>query len=845
MSPWSVVFSPDGKLLASANANGTVSVLSVANTGALTQIAGSPFVTGSYPSSVAFRPDGKLLATANAGDGTVSVFSVGAGGALTEVAGSPFATGTGPSSGPRSLAFSPSGGYLAVGNWADDSVSVFSVGTGGALTQVTGSPFVTGAGPQSVAFSPNGGLLATANLTDSTVSVFSVGAGGALSEVTGSPFATGKGPQSVVFSPVGGLLATANRIDSTVSVFSVGAGGALTQLAGSPFATGTGPWSVAFSPDGGLLATANDGASTVSVFSVGAGGALTEVPGSPLATGQAPVSVAFNPDGTLLANADSAGNTVSVFIHDTTPPAVTGPGDLTAEATSASGAVINYAVHATDPDSPVAVVCDHPSGSTFPLGQTLVHCTASDPSHNSASTSFTVTVRDTTAPAITVPGTVTQEATSRQGAIVGFTVSARDLVDGPVNVACTPQSGSTFPIGSTTVSCSATDRAGNTGSSTFDVVVTHTAGPVITVPGMITAEATGPAGAQVDYSVSAYDVVDGPATASCSPASGSMFTLGTTTVSCSASDEAGNMGYGRFAIRVADTIGPVITVPGTITAEATGPTGATVRYAASAHDTVDGLVTPSCTPASGSMFKLGVTSVSCTATDRAGNTTADDFHVRTRDTTPPTLKLPAAMIVGAQGPQDGIVFYSAIARDLVDGLIAPSCKPASGSQFALGTTLVRCTATDKSRNTSRGSFTVTVKATAPWLTDVSQTHDSWVSGNAPPHYAKAGLPVGTTFSYTLNQPAQVTFAFVGTTTGRLVAGNCVPATAQNRGLRPCQLSITATLRHQAHAGKDALYFEGRLNTKRWLAPATYTVKITATANRHPSYVRILQFTIIR
>jgi WD40 repeat protein len=88
---------------------------------------------------------------------------------------------------------------------------------------VTGSPFSTGSEPDSVAFSPGGGLLATANFADSTVSVFSVGSGGALTAVTGSPFSTGNRPESVAFSPSGGVLATANLQDSTVSVFSVAA----------------------------------------------------------------------------------------------------------------------------------------------------------------------------------------------------------------------------------------------------------------------------------------------------------------------------------------------------------------------------------------------------------------------------------------------------------------------------------------------------------------------------------------------------------------------------------------------------------------------------------------------
>ena len=77
---------------------------------------------------------------------------------------------------------------LVVGVW-------WLAGAGGALaappafTPVTGSPFATGSFPESVAFSPGGGLLATANHAANTVSVFAVGSGGALTQVTGSPFA--------------------------------------------------------------------------------------------------------------------------------------------------------------------------------------------------------------------------------------------------------------------------------------------------------------------------------------------------------------------------------------------------------------------------------------------------------------------------------------------------------------------------------------------------------------------------------------------------------------------------------------------------------------------------------
>ena len=73
-------------------------------------------------------------------------------------------------------------------------------------------------------------------------------------------------------------------------------------------------------------------------------------------------------------------------------------------------------------------------------------------------------------------------------------------------VTCTPASGSTFPLGATTVSCSATDKAGNTATGTFAVTVQDKTPPVVTVPADMTVDATGPSGAVVTFTVSALDL---------------------------------------------------------------------------------------------------------------------------------------------------------------------------------------------------------------------------------------------------------------------------------------------------------------------------------------------------
>jgi uncharacterized repeat protein (TIGR01451 family) len=158
-------------------------------------------------------------------------------------------------------------------------------------------------------------------------------------------------------------------------------------------------------------------------------------------------------------------------------------------------------------------------------------------------------------PVLSLPSAIVTEATGRLGTLVNFIASAVDDVDGPVPVTCTPASGSSFPIGVTVVTCSAADHAGNSSSGTFSVTVVDTTPPSIFVPSNITVDAATSAGATVSYFTFATDIVDGFTAAPCTPASGSVFPVGTTTVTCTATDTHGNSASRTFTVTVRPFIG--------------------------------------------------------------------------------------------------------------------------------------------------------------------------------------------------------------------------------------------------------------------------------------------------
>ena len=265
---YSVAFSPDGRLLATASLDGTAWVWDPATGKHLRTLTGH----ASTVWLVAFSLDGRLLATASP-DQTARVWD--------QATGDWLRTLTGHTDTVTSVAFSP-GGLLATASY-DGTARVWDPATGDCLRTLTGH----GSKVYSVAFSP-GGLLATAS-HDGTARVWDPATGKHLRTLTGHA----EGVWAVAFSPDGRLLATVS-IDKTARVWDQATGDWLRTLTGHTDIV----WAVAFSPDGRLLATGSVD-NTARLWDPASGEHLRTLTGH---TG--PVQgVAFGRDGRLLATA--------------------------------------------------------------------------------------------------------------------------------------------------------------------------------------------------------------------------------------------------------------------------------------------------------------------------------------------------------------------------------------------------------------------------------------------------------------------------------------------------------------------------------------------------------------
>jgi hypothetical protein len=138
-------------------------------------------------------------------------------------------------------------------------------------------------------------------------------------------------------------------------------------------------------------------------------------------------------------------------------------------------------------------------------------------------------------------------------------------------------------------------------------------------------------------------------------------------------------------------------------------------------------------------------------------------------------------------------------------------------------------------------------STAPVLTGAHETNKTWLRGNALAHISRSHqYPVGTVFTFTLDQAAAVRFAFLLAAPGRKVANTCTASNKRNRRKHACtRLAAAGTLNFTGHPGLNKVAFQGRLSRTKALKAGAYTLVITANnAAGKTSPPQTLRFTIL-
>ncbi len=289
-------------------------------------------------------------------------------------------------------------------------------------------------------------------------------------------------------------------------------------------------------------------------------------------------------------------------------------------------------------------------------------------------------VTDNELPAITCPATATLSADAGQcssSAAIGLATATDNcsgvLVSGPMPAG-------PYAIGTTTVTWTATDAAGNISTCTQDVVVTDDESPVITCP------ATANLSADAGQCSSSASIGVATATDNCAgvvvsgPMPAGPYTIGTTTVTWTATDAAGNISTCTQDVVVTDDEFPALVAPAAIFV----CDGETVTYAAPVG-TDNCAVTTTQTDGSGltdgDIFPVGTTTLEYTAEDASGNQTVVTFDVTVRP-------LPSVSIVQSESPeycQGGAIVLTADAPDAVSYSWSNGDAAATTNVYASGT----------------------------------------------------------------------------------------------------------------------------------------------------------------
>ncbi len=324
--------------VANSGSTGTIGVSVYRSaTGVLT--AGADKTSGSGPSAIEVDPAGQTAYVANYNDDTISAYSIngttGALNILTDVdVGTPgnqasIAAGNGP----RSIAIHPSGKFAYVTNFLANSVSAYSIDSGGALASIdanggtagTQASITTRSNPVSIAIDPSGEHAYVANAGSNDVSVYSIDSlTGALTAIKASSTGTDtfiptgnltSTPRSIKVGPNDQYLYVTNQGTANVSIFAINSVGQLANATVQPvddFSAIT-PVSIAIDPAAKYVYVVNYGSDNVNVYQTTGGGLLYKWQTAAGEVGDKPTSIRLDSTGQYAYVTNSGSNSVSVF----------------------------------------------------------------------------------------------------------------------------------------------------------------------------------------------------------------------------------------------------------------------------------------------------------------------------------------------------------------------------------------------------------------------------------------------------------------------------------------------------------------------------------------------------
>jgi len=583
--------------------------------------------------------------------------------------------------------------------------------------------------------------------------------------------------------------------------FSIAGDGAVTPIActGSSCNTGLAPWGVAVSPSGKFVYVSNvDGGlsnSSVSGFAVGSDGTLTPLPCSPSTnceTQKEPTGIAISPSGSFLYAANQSSNTVSIF-------AIAGDGTLTQV-----------------PCSPVSN-CNTGSGpksiAVTPDGRFLYVVNGGTLSSYAIAANGTLTPLPCSAlcssgaalgqAAVTPSGAFLYVLREGDSQVVPLAIAS----DGSLNpVPCSPASNCEGGSGEGSLAISPNGQ---------DLYVTNSGSPSTVVVFSI-----GPGGALTKQTCSPASDCDAgkePVGLTLSPSDGSLYAV-----------DYGTSKLLPFSVEANGLLAPLACTPSS-NCEAGSQLDYTQSIAAQ--------------PDQGPVAALSATPApagSPTLLDARGSSTAPGGEVVRWD-----WNFGDGTVLENGGPTPQRTYAN-------PGVYTVTVTVSDQDGCSTRLIFTGQTAYCNGSAAAQATRTITVPPPiplAPSVSNLSETARTWRESNKLAQISarkKKKPPVGSTFSFTLNEPASVTFTFTAPASGRKIGKRCVAQTKKNKKKHRCtRTAVAGELTFSAHAGTNKVHFGGRISKHRKLRPGSYTLLVSATASGMHSTPRTLHFKIAK